>query len=1385
MAIIKNIFKKHVLILKKKLMIKKILFIFILFVQTATFSQVQNNHGHNHEHHEIIDKTIYYEKFIGKLNSENKLKTFLGASNITSEDFLNINKYYIDIFFRVNFDEVLLYLDDKNKDELVVSLINFLNKNKLELLYETSEVYKDDRHYLAKNIFVPNSQNIEQSPQDFCNNLSFSSLNFSNWNTFCALTTGTIGLLSNITPYFPPALCNNRLQHSIVTSGNDALIPSIPRTFPGGNGISALLGDGAGVNGRASVIRRTFLVTAENSKLIYRYAVVLQNPDHTDNDQPFFRTRLQKQNGTYDACANYLSFAGDGLPGWTIVTIANKEYTYRNWTTVLVPLTNYIGQNVTIEISVADCDPGAHFGYAYLSFDACTNNDNLQLTCENNIFKLKAPDGGLSYLWNNGQTTPTINLTTPGIYTCTILPFGAAPSCTLSYSYNYQPIQYTLSNQTSFCKSATNNLSVNITGGVFPMILNYSVNGGSPIQQVVTSSPAQIPIDSNLTGPLNYSVVVGQNINTISCSLPVTTTINLIDAIAPTGNQAQTFCSSALISDLIVNGLSVNWYSSASGGTPLALNTPLVTGTYYASQTQNGCESLTRLPVTVTIYNPAIPLGQNNQTFCYSATISDLVVSGTSIQWYLTPSGGTPLSSNYNLSTNTTYYASQTQNGCEGIIRLPVLVTITNPSIPSGQSIQQFCYSALLSDLVLSGSNIEWYLTPTGGIALPSNFNLSTNTIYYASQTINGCVSINRFPVTVIINNTLVPSGQSNQQFCHSATISDLVVLGSALQWYLTPNGGTPLATNFSLSTNTTYYASQTQNGCESITRLPVTVIITNPSVPTGLTNQSFCYSATISDLVVSGSNVQWYLAPSGGTPLSGNFNLSTNTSYYASQSQNGCESLSRLPILVTITNPLAPSGNNQQAFCYSAILSDLVMTGNNVQWYLTPTGGIALSSNYNLTNNSIYYASQTISGCESINRFPVTVIINNPLAPSGQGAQQFCYSALISDLVVTGNVIQWYLTPNGGTPLATNFSLSTNTTYYASQTQNGCESLTRLPVSVTITNPPVPTGLATQSFCYSATISDLGVSGSNIQWYLTPTAGTPLSSNFNLTTNTSYYASQTQNGCESLIRLPILVTITNPLAPTGNNQQTFCNSATISDLVATGNSIQWYLTPNGGSPLPSNFNLTSNTTYYASQTENSCRSLNRLPVLVELIIPETPTGLPIQFFCKEINSTINDIILDHNFNLIFYDSAVNGNLLPLDYVLLPNQTIYAASYNVQYNCESITRFPIQTIIVDSNLSFFNLITIDDNELNKELVILGIEQFPNNSIQIFNRYGDLVWSGINYDNTKNTFKGMANVSGVVSKASYLPTGTYFFLLSYPNDCAKSELKGFIHIDNKL
>jgi uncharacterized repeat protein (TIGR01451 family) len=70
---------------------------------------------------------------------------------------------------------------------------------------------------------------------------------------------------------------------------------------------------------------------------------------------------------------------------------------------------------------------------------------------------------------------------------------------------------------------------------------------------------------------------------------------------------------------------------------------------------------------------------------------------------------------------------------------------------------------------------------------------------------------------------------------------------------------------------------------------------------------------------------------------------------------------------------------------------------------------------------------------------------------------------------------------------------------------------------------------------------------------------------------------------------------------PTGSANQTFCNAATISNLVATGTAIQWYANPTLGSSLSSSSPLVNGFTYYASQTEGVCESSTRLPVVVTI----------------------------------------------------------------------------------------------------------------------------------------------------------------------------------------
>jgi hypothetical protein len=79
----------------------------------------------------------------------------------------------------------------------------------------------------------------------------------------------------------------------------------------------------------------------------------------------------------------------------------------------------------------------------------------------------------------------------------------------------------------------------------------------------------------------------------------------------------------------------------------------------------------------------------------------------------------------------------------------------------------------------------------------------------------------------------------------------------------------------------------------------------------------------------------------------------------------------------------------------------------------------------------------------------------------------------------------------------------------------------------VTVIDPPVPGGNALQTFCdvEEATISQLDIMGTDIQWYDAEIAGNLLNASDLLTTS-HYYASQTINGCESGGRFEVEVIV-------------------------------------------------------------------------------------------------------------------------------------------------------------------------------------------------------------------------------------------------------------------
>ncbi len=463
------------------------------------------------------------------------------------------------------------------------------------------------------------------------------------------------------------------------------------------------------------------------------------------------------------------------------------------------------------------------------------------------------------------------------------------------------------------------------------------------------------------------------------------------------------------------------------------------------------------------------------------------------------------------------------------------------PAAPTATATQSFCSGAspTVANLTASGTSLKWYSTASGGTALASSTAVVNGNHYFASQTVGGCESTARRDVTVVVNaSPSAPTGTSTQSFCSvtSPTVANLVASGNTIHWYNASSGGLNLATSTALIGGSHYYASQTIGSCESTSRLDVSAIVnTTPPAPTGNATQLFCSgaNASVSNLSATGNSVQWYAASVGGTVLGSSTPLVSSIHYFASQSAAGCESSIRLDVVVQINpTPAAPGGSATQSFCSGTtpLVAALVASGNTIQWYAASSGGTALLTSQGLSNGNHYYASQTVGGCESIERFNVNTIVNTtPSAPVANTTQTFCSGAnpLIANLSATGSSIQWYSTSVGGSALSAALSLIHGNHYFANQIMNGCESTTRTDVTANVNTTPIaPTASAVQSFSYNANISNLVASGSAISWYNSASGGSLYLSTDSLVNGTQYFASQTVGGCESSLRFGVTVII-------------------------------------------------------------------------------------------------------------------------------------------------------------------------------------------------------------------------------------------------------------------
>ena len=104
------------------------------------------------------------------------------------------------------------------------------------------------------------------------------------------------------------------------------------------------------------------------------------------------------------------------------------------------------------------------------------------------------------------------------------------------------------------------------------------------------------------------------------------------------------------------------------------------------------------------------------------------------------------------------------------------------------------------------------------------------------------------------------------------------------------------------------------------------------------------------------------------------------------------------------------------------------------------------------------------------------------------------------------------------------------------------------------------------------------------------------------------------------------------------------------------------------------------------------------------------------------------------------------------------------------------------TVDIVNKIVPYNGMSVDGDGKNDYFHIGGIENYPNNVVRIYNRWGVKVFEVSGYDNVTRVFKGISDGRVTVEAPNKLPQGTYYYVIEYydQNNNKQSEV-GWLYL----
>ncbi len=597
----------------------------------------------------------------------------------------------------------------------------------------------------------------------------------------------------------------------------------------------------------------------------------------------------------------------------------------------------------------------------------------------------------------------------------------------------------------------------------------------------------------------------------------------------------------------------------------------------------------------------------------------------------------------------------------------------------------------------------------------------------------------------------------ANQTVCvnTSATLtaSSNNPLASTYVWYNSPAGTTQLGTGSAFTTsvfttagNYTFYVGT----CPGHFREPVVVTVVNPPVIS--VNSATICQAQSATLTASGATTYTW---STGSNASSVIVTPTATTIYTVSGTAVC--VAQNTAMVTVQP--APSLTLTPSSTLICNSQSVILTATGSSGTYSWSTGAGNTSTIAVANGGVYSVTLT-NQCGAVTR---TVNLTEGAGTSitlGASQNTVCSGGSVTITASATGTINW----STGATNVNSIVVNAPGVYTATLTNECGTGIS----SYTINNGPLPgLNLTTGMVCEGQTATVTASGGATSYSWSNGATGPVMT-----TTIPGIYSVVASNSCgisTGSIMVHILPIPTLSLAAS-------------TTVICEGQSATLFASANQAPPTFS-WSSSANTTNieqvnsagiyivtYSTMCGNPSASISIVQSTLSAGFTFSPsTGnapLKVDFTNTSSNNISNQWVLGNGNNA----NTLNANTT---YTAPGIYTITLMIQNPDGCTASVSR-TIEVLLVELGI-IPELITPNGDGKNETFEIKGLERYPNTEIEIYNRWGNLVYSKKNYD---NSWDGTSNFGG--QQRGKLPVGTYYVILKFNNEEGR-VYKGFVEL----